>query len=45
MKVPYVDKALSVLSFLNGTGTGRGNLAYQRISGSDADTVFQVMVR
>ena len=42
MKIPFVDKALSVLSFLNGT---HGNLTYQSISGRDAGTVFQVMVR
>ena len=45
MKIPFVDKVLSVLSFLNGTGTGRGNLAYQSISGTDIATLRRVNVR
>ena len=45
MKIPIIDRALSVLSFLNGTGTIRGGFALQSISGTDIDTLRRVNVR
>ena len=42
MKIPLIDKALSVLSFLN--GTGGTNRVYAGISGTDLATLNRVNV-
>ena len=42
MKIPFIDKALSVMSFLNGTGAG--SRVYENISGIDMATLNRVNV-
>ena len=44
MKIPLVDKALAVMSFLNGTGTGRGIFEHQSMSSADIATLNRVNV-
>ena len=45
MKLPLIDKALSAVHFLNGTGVSRRNISYQGISSADMATLRRVTVR
>jgi hypothetical protein len=45
MKIPFIDKALSVIYFLNGEGMGRGDVKYLGMHSADIATLRRVNVR